>query len=230
MKRLCTFLLACALTASLQAQTTADEVISNIIRAQGGREKLLSIKTVKMNGFLEFSGLKIPFNVYGLDKTAMRTDFTFSGMTGYVIVTRDSGFNFNPFQGQRTAEKMTAEDVALSRSDLDQQSILLDYKAKGYQVELLDNEDVDGVDAYQLKITISPKKTQYYFVDPSTYYVIRIKTVQESNGQQQRNAVDYYDFKTTKDGYLFPHTFDNITLNSIEVNTPLDDKLFRPGK
>ncbi len=38
MKRLCTFLLACALTASLQAQTTADEVISNIIRAQGGRE------------------------------------------------------------------------------------------------------------------------------------------------------------------------------------------------
>jgi len=230
MKRLLLVLLAGIWLADLQAQTSADEVISGVIRAQGGREKLLSIKTVKMVGFLEFSGLKIPFTVYALDKTAQRTEFTFSGMTGYMIVTRDSGFNFNPFQGQRSPEKMTAEDIALARNDLDQQGILLDYKKKGYEVELLDNEDVDGVDAYQLKITISPKKTLYYFIDPSTSYVIRIKTVQESNGQQQRNSQDFYDFKTTKDGYLFPHSFDNITFTNIEVNLPLEDKLFRPGK
>ena len=230
MKSLLLILLTCFSIAHLRAQTTADDVINGIIRAQGGREKLLSIKTVKMTGFLEFSGLKIPLTVYAIDKTAQRTEFTFSGMTGYMIVTRDSGFNFNPFQGQRSPEKMTAEDIALAKNDLDQQGILLDYKKKGYEVELLDNEDVDGVDAYQLKITISPKKTLYYFVDPSTYYVIRIKTVQESNGQQQRNAQDFYDFKTTKDGYLYPHSFDNITFTNIEVNLPLEDKLFRSGK
>ena len=49
--------------------------------AQGGKEKLLTIKTVRMIGNIEFSGQKIPFNVYAVDKTAYRTEFTFSGLT-----------------------------------------------------------------------------------------------------------------------------------------------------
>ncbi|MBL0358718.1 MAG: hypothetical protein IPP72_18460 [Chitinophagaceae bacterium] len=125
---------------------------------------------------------------------------------------------------------MTAEDVKLAQNDLDQQGILLNYKEKGYAVDLLDNEDVDGVDAIQLKITITPNKTLYYFVDPSNYYIIRIKTVSVSNGQQQRNSTDYYDFKKTKDGYMFPYVFDNITFDNIEVNVPLDDNLFKPTR
>jgi outer membrane lipoprotein-sorting protein len=230
MKLICSLVLMAFAYGSTFAQTNPDEVIGKIIEAQGGKEKLLSIKTVRMTGNIEFSGQKIPFNFYGIDKTAERTEFSFSGLTGYTIVTKDSGFNFNPFQGQKTPENMTAEDVKLSQNDLDQQGILIDYKQKGYDVEQLENEDVDGVDAIQLKITITPNKTLYYFVDPASYYIIRIKTVSVSNGQQQRGSSDYYDFKKTKDGYMFPHTFDNITFDKIEVNVPLDDKLFKPTR
>ncbi len=230
MKRSCLFGMFILFSAIVFAQTNVDEVINKIIDAQGGKEKLLTIKTVKMIGNLEFSGQKIPFNLYAIDKTAYRTDFTFSGLTGYNIVTKDSGFNFNPFQGQSAPESMTAEDVKLAQNDLDQQGILINYKEKGYTVELLDNEDVDGVDAIQLKITITPNKTLYYFADPSNYYIIRIKTVSVSNGQQQRNTNDFYDFKKTTDGFFFPHTQDNITFDKIEVNIPLDDKLFKPTR
>lgn len=230
MKLICSFMLLVFAAGSAFAQTNPDEVISKIIDAQGGKDKLLTIQSVKMTGNIEFSGQKIPFNYYAVDKTAQRTEFSFSGLTGYFIVTKDSGFNFNPFQGQKTPENMTAEDVKLAQNDLDQQGILLNYKEKGYAVDLLDNEDVDGVDAIQLKITITPNKTLYYFVDPSNYYIIRIKTVSVSNGQQQRNSTDYYDFKKTKDGYMFPYVFDNITFDNIEVNVPLDDNLFKPTR
>ncbi len=229
MKFICSLMLL-AFAAGVFAQSNPDEVINKVIETQGGKEKLLSIKTIKMAGNIEFSGQKIPFNYYAVDKKAQRTEFSFSGLTGYSIVTNDSGFNFNPFQGQKTPENMTAEDVALAQSDLDQQGVLLNYKEKGYSVEQLDNEDVDGVDAIQLKISINPQKTLYYFIDPSSYYIIRIKTVQQSNGQQQRNSVDYYDFKKTKDGFLFPHTYDNISFDSIEVNVPLDENLFKPTR
>lgn len=212
------------------AQANVDEVISKILDAQGGKEKLLTIKTVKMAGNIEFSGQKIPMTIYAIDKTAYRNEFTFSGLTGYTIITKDSGFNFNPFQGQSAPESMTAEDVKLAQSDLDQQGILINYKEKGYMVELLDNEDVDGVDAIQLKITTHPNKTLYYFVDPSSYYIIRIKTVSVSNGQQQRNTSDFYDFKKNADGFIFPHTQDNLTFDKIEVNIPLDEKLFKPTR
>jgi len=230
MKRSCLFVILLIFSLTAFTQANADEVINKIIDAQGGKEKLLTIKTIKMTGNIEFSGQKIPFNVYAIDKTAQRTEFSFSGLTGYTIITKDSGFNFSPFQGQTSPESMTAEDVKLAQNDLDQQGILVNYKEKGYAVELLDNEDVDGVDALQLKITITPNKTLYYFIDPSNYYIIRVKTVAVSNGQQQRNTNDFYDFKKTAEGYLFPHTQDNITFDKIEVNVPVDEKLFKPTR
>jgi len=230
MKPSCLFVILLIFSLTAFTQANADEVINKIIDAQGGKEKLLTIKTIKMTGNIEFSGQKIPFNVYAIDKTAQRTEFSFSGLTGYTIITKDSGFNFSPFQGQTSPESMTAEDVKLAQNDLDQQGILVNYKEKGYAVELLDNEDVDGVDALQLKITITPNKTLYYFIDPSNYYIIRVKTVAVSNGQQQRNTNDFYDFKKTAEGYLFPHTQDNITFDKIEVNVPVDEKLFKPTR
>ena len=230
MRKICAAWLLLFFTAISFAQNNTDDVISKVIDAQGGKEKLLAIKTIQMKGNIEFSGQKIPFSVYGIDKKSSRTEFMFSGLTGYTIVTNDSGFNFNPFQGMSSPENMTAEDVKLAQNDLDQQGILLNYKDKGYTVEQLENEDVDGVDAIQLKIVITPNKTQYYFIDPSNYYVIRIKTVSLSNGQQSRNSSDYYNFKKTKEGVLIPFTFDNITFDTVELNVPLDDKLFKPTR
>ena len=230
MKLIATFLLLAFFAGNSIAQNNVDDIINKVLEAQGGKEKLLAIKTVLMKGNIEFSGQKIPFNYYAIDKAALRTEFTFSGLTGYSIVTKDSGFNFSPFQGQSAPERMTAEDIKLAQNDLDQAGVLVNYKDKGYTVELLDNEDVDGVDAIQLQINILPNKTLYYFIDPSNYYVIRIKNISVSNGQQSRNSSDYYNFKKTKEGVLLPYTFDNITFDTIELNVPLEDKLFKPTR
>jgi hypothetical protein len=211
-------------------KTDVDAVINSVINTLGGREKLLTVNSIKKSGNIEFGGQKIPFNYYAINKKAQRTEFIFSGMTGYFIITKDSGFNFNPFQGQTSPENVTAEDLKLAQDDLDLQTVLVDYKSKGYTIDLLENEDVDGVDAFQLKITISPNKTLFYFIDPSGYYIIRIKTVTISNGQQNVGSTDYYNFKKTKEGILYAYTFDNVTFDSIEINIPLDDKLFRPTK
>ena len=209
------------------SQKNVAAVVDKIIEVLGGKEKLNSISSIRKIGNIEFAGQKIPFNYYAVHQTAERTEFMFSGMTGYFVVTKDSGFNFNPFNGQTTPENMTAEDVKLARDKLDLHNILIDYPAKGYTIELLENEDVDGVDALQLKITIAPNKTLFYFIDPSSYYIIRIKTITISNGQQNSNSVDYYNFKKTKEGVLYPFTYDNITFESIELNMPIDDKIFK---
>ncbi len=224
-------LLSISFTLPCKAQKPdVDAVVNNVVNTMGGPDKLLSVNSIKKSGNIEFSGQKIPFNYYAINKKAQRTEFIFSGMTGYFIVTKDSGYNFNPFQGQTSPENMTAEDVKLAQDDLDLQTVLINYKSKGYTIDLLENEDVDGVDAFQLKITISPNKTLFYFIDPSGYYIIRIKSVTISNGQQNVNSTDYYNFKKTKEGILYPYTFGNITFDSIEVNIPLDERLFKPVK
>jgi hypothetical protein len=207
-----------------------DSVVDKIINVMGGREKLMSIQSIKKSGNIEFSGQKIPIKYYAVNKVAQRTEFTFNGMTGYFITTKDSGYNFNPFQGQTSPENATPEDVKLSQDELDLPGILVDYKSKGYTVELLETEDVDGVEALQLKLIVTPNKTLFYFIDPSNYYVIRIKAVMISNGQQVINSTDFYNFKKTKEGLLYPYTFDNVTYDLIEINVPIDPVIFKPSK
>ena len=223
-------LLIFAALPAIAQKADVDAVIENVVNALGGKEKLVTVNSIKKTGNIEFGGQKIPFNYYAIHKKAQRTEFVFSGLTGYFIVKNDSGYNFNPFQGQTSPENMTAEDVKLAQDELDLSNVLVNYKSKGYTIDLLENEDVDGVDAFQLKITISPNKTHFYFIDPSGYYIIRIKTVTISNGQQNVNSTDYYNFKKTKEGILYAYTMGNITFDTIVINVPLDDKLFKPIK
>lgn len=230
MKIAALFLLAFSIVFAARAQKNTDEVVSKIIETLGGRDKLNSITSIKKTGNIEFAGQKIPFNYFAVHQVAERTEFTFSGMTGYFVVARDSGFNFNPFNGQTSPENMTAEDVKLSQDELDLHGVLVDHTAKGYTVQLLENEDVDGVDALQLKISVAPNKTLFYFIDPSSYYIIRIKTVTISNGQQNENSIDYYNFKRTTQGILYPYTYQNITFENIELNVPVDENLFKKSK
>jgi hypothetical protein len=216
-------------TATL-AQKTADEVINKVIETLGGKEKLMSIKTIKKSGNGEQQGVKYPINFYVVHNRSMRNDFSFNGLTGYQIVSKDSGFNFNPFAGMSSAERMTAEDVKLSADDMDLEGSFVNYKDKGHTVELMDKEDIDGVDALQLRMNLKNGKTIFYFIDPDTYYIIRTTAKGVSNGQEFSSTANYYDFRKNKDGILFAYVVDNVTFDNIETNIPMDDKLFTTKK
>lgn len=230
MKRLTATVFLLSFIISAGAQKTPEEVITKVIDAMGGREKLLSIQSVKKMGSLDIGGQKIPFNYYCINGKAEKTEYSFSGLTAFQLVTKDSGYNFIPFNGMQAPERMTAEDVKQAQDELDQQGVLLDYAAKGHSVELLDREDVDGVDAIQLKINLQSGKTLFYYIDPDTYYVIRIKIKGKTNGQEYTNISDFYNFKKTKEGILLPFTIDNITFDTIEINSPIDNKIFEVKK
>ncbi|MEP6713286.1 MAG: hypothetical protein ABJA37_12750 [Ferruginibacter sp.] len=212
------------------SQSKLDKIIANVIDTMGGKDKLITIRTIKKMGHGEAQGVKFPVNYYAVHELSERSDFTFNGLTGYQIVTKDSGFNFNPFGGMAGAEKMTAEDIKLASDELDQEGSLVNYQAKGHTIDMMENEDIDGVDAIQLRMNLKNGKTIFYYIDPDTYYIIRTVTKGVTNGQEFSNTANYYNFKKTKEGILFPYTVDNVTFDSIELNVPLDDKLFSSKK
>jgi hypothetical protein len=230
MKKILFFILLAVFTFPAFAQNKLDNILEKVIETMGGKEKLMSVKTIKKMGNGEAQGVKYPVNYYAVHNLSERFDFTFNGLTGYQIITKDSGFNFSPFGGMATPERMTAEDVKLSSDELDLEGSLVNYTAKGHTIELMENEDIDGVDAIQLRVILKNSKTIFYYIDPDTYYIIRTTTKGVSNGQEFTNTSNYYNFKKTKEGILFPFTVDNVTYDSIEINIPLDDKLFSTKK
>jgi hypothetical protein len=223
-------LLFIAIGSTAFAQSKLDKIIEKTIETMGGKEKLMSVKTIKKMGFGEGQGVKYPVNYYAVNNKAERTDYSFNGLTGYQIISVDSGYNFNPFNGMAAAERMTDADVKLSNDEFDLESSLVNYQAKGHTMDLMENEDIDGVDAIQIRANLKNGKTIFYYIDPDTYYIIRTTAKGESNGQTFSNTSNYYNFKKTKEGLVFPFVVDNVTYDNIELNIPLDDKLFSTKK
>jgi hypothetical protein len=230
MKKLVFALLFITIGPAAFAQSKLEKIIEKTIETMGGKEKLMTVKSIKKTGFGETQGVKYPVNFYAVHNKSERTDFSFNGMTGYQIITVDSGFNFSPFGGMATPERMTDSDVKLSNDEFDLESPLLNYQSKGHTIELMENEDIDGVDAIQLRANLKNGKTIFYFIDPDTYYIIRTTAKGVSNGQEFSNTANYYNFKKTKEGLVFPFTIDNLTFDNIELNIPIDEKLFSTKK
>lgn len=232
--RIVLFIFASFITVGLNAQTI-DEIVGKHIEALGGKDKLQALKSVKMEANLSVQGMDIPVVITRVHNVGQRVDISAMGMNGYVITTPTAGWQYMPFMGQTAAEALPEDAVKESADELDLSGSLFNYKEKGNALELVGKEAVDGTDCYKIKLTTKTGKTRTLFIDPKNYYLIRL--VQKANvmGQEQEVTVSYGDYKKTDDGYVFAHTISgafgqgDMTVTKIEVNKPVDEKLFKPS-
>jgi hypothetical protein len=225
---------ACVITSTTLFAQTADDIINKYADAIGGRDKLKAIKTIYMEGTVDANGQQIVIKDWKILKKADRSEFTVVGMTGYTIITTDSGWSFSPFQGQKVAEPMTADMVKRAQVDLNSVDPLVDYKEKGYKVAYKGKDDVDGSDAYKLELTISDSNVQTYFLDPTTYYIMRVKSKEIVNGKTQEAQQDFSNYQKTPEGYVFAMSAGgdggSVKFTAVKVNTDMDPSLFVPKR
>lgn len=233
MKKLTIGLLAITALISLQTTKaqTLDEVISKHEIALGGKEKLLSLKSVKMTGSLNVQGFDVGVTVTTVNGVGSRNDISVPGMgEGFQVVNTKKGWDFMPFRGQSSPEEISAEQLKSSQGLLDLQGLLVNYKEKGSQVELMGKENVSGAECFKLKLTDKNSKVYTLYIDSKTYY--RVKSVSKtitSNGEMD-TEITYGDYQKTADGFVFPflQTIEtgSIVFSKIEINQPVDEKIF----
>ena len=230
--RIALFTLTSFIAFNASAQTV-DEVIDKHIEAMGGKEKLAGLKSLRMETNLSVQGMDIPVIQTRVHNVGQRVDISAMGMEGFVITTPTAGWTFMPFMGQTAAEAMPEDQVKESVDELDLQGSLLNYKEKGHTVELVGKEAVDGTEAYKIKLTTKGGKVRTFFIDPKNYYIIRTVAKATVNGQEQEVTINFADFKKTEEGYVFPHSIGgafgqgDMTVTKIEVNKPVDEKIFK---
>jgi len=223
-----------ALTILVSVQTTqaqtVDEIVNKNITAMGGKEKLATLKTVRMEGLLNTQGTDVNLVITRSTLVGQRIDISAMGMDGYRINTPTAGWNFMPFMGQTSPEAMKDDQIKAGIAVLDIQGNLFNYKDKGTTVEFLGMEKVDSADCYKLKATLKSGKVMTYFIDTKTNYVVKTVNTQNLNGKESEVASIFSNYKPTADGYIFPWTNiateGQIDFSKIEANVPVDAKIF----
>lgn len=221
---------------------SVDDVINNYITARGGLDKLHSIVSISLEGTREMMGNEVQVKVTKVQGKLSRTDFEFGGNMGYTIVTPDKGWSYIPMRSDKP-DPMPAERLKSMQSELDIAGPLVDYQSKGYKAALLGKETINGKECYKVQLTSAEGKESLYFIDTKTNLVIQTRQKMEMNAKAGAkdapevvtNLSDYKDFG----GVLFPQTMategtgmnaGSMTFDKIEVNKPVADKMYQPGK
>ena len=233
MKRFFLSILAIATFGFTYAQT-ADEIVNKHVTAIGGLDAWKKVNSMVTTGTIKMQSAEIGVSQTILNGKGSRQDITAMGMSGYQIVTPVSGWNFMPFQGQKAPEPITADELKEAQDDLDVQGSLIDYKAKGHTVEYLGTDDVEGVNAYKLKLTLKNGKVQTIFIDPKNYYIIRVITKQKANGKEMEVTTNISNYQKLPEGIMVPWSiglpFGEMIISKVEINKPVDENIFKPAK
>lgn len=211
---------------------TADEIVDKHVAAIGGKDAWKKITSVRQEGSMQVQGAEVALTITVVHNKGMRQDIAVMGMNGYQIMTPAAGWSYMPFQGQTAPEPVTAEMLKESADSYDAQGTLVDYKTKGHTVEFLGKEDIDGIEALKLRVTQKSGKVETLFIDPTSYYVIRSVSKQKANGQEMEVVTNLSNYKKTPEGIVLPMSlvlpFGELTINKVEVNKPVDEKIFKP--
>jgi len=218
-----------------QAQTV-DDVLDKYMAAMGGKDKLLSITSVFMQGVSEANGNEITNTTWKVQEKLFRNDINFGMGSITTVVTPEKGWRSNPRNGG-AFEAMTAEALNGYLHQMDCAGPLVNYAAKGHKAELMGKDTVDKIECYKIKLTTKAGKELTYWIDAKTYLIYQNSQKGNFGGREFEITYVYKDYKAV-DGILFPYTaelkggaggFNSGPLNyeKIEINKPVDAKLYK---
>lgn len=230
-RRISASLLVLALAAVTASAQTVDELIEKYLQAQGGREKVAAIKSMRMEGKMDMGqGMQMPIKIAYVSPDKMRFEGTMQGMTMVQAVDGDSGWQIMPFMGKTEPEPMSADDVTQAKKQLESFDPLSRYKELGHTLELVGKEDLEGSPAYKLKLTRKDGEVTYAYLDAESYLLVKTAGKSKMQGQEVEAETKIGDYKEVG-GILVAHTMESkvknmpnsmtISFSKVEVNPSL---------
>ena len=224
-----------ALAAPLSAQS-ADDIIAKYIKTVGGMDKIQAVQTLRRAGtFNGGGGFEAAVLQENKRPNKVREEFSLQGMTGVNAYDGKAGWKIEPWQGKKDAEALSEDEMKQIVEDADFDEPLVNYQRKGNKVEFVGMEQVEGTDAYKLKLTLVSGDVRYYYMDTDYYVPIKIEMKRMIRGAEQEFETSLGDYKEVAGWYL-PYSVETrrkgsedvqkITFEKIEVNVPIDDGRF----
>jgi hypothetical protein len=219
---------------SANAQT-ADEIIQKYTAAMGGLDAFNKTQTIKMSGTVTAQGMSMPITIQIVNGKAMRTDVDVMGKSITNVYNNGKGWKINPYAGAPEATEVTGPELIEFKSQSMMASQLMDYKARGNQVELDGQEDVEGVKTFKLKLTGKDDgKVTTYFISATDFTPVKIAGKKEMQGQEMELETYFSDLKefnglkisTTRTQKVEGQVLQELKFDKVELNVPIDEKIF----
>ena len=216
---------------------TADEVIEKAIAARGGLEKIKSVQSERISGRVTLAKDVEGTVVLELERPhKLRSEITVADQKiQRVYDGKSAGWTVNPFSGNKEVQSMSEEELKGMPDEADLDGPLVEYQAKGSQVEFVGKEDLDGKPVYRLKLTTKNGEVRAYFLDATTFLTVKwegLRKVGEQSLPWEANLSDYREVN----GLKFPFKIEqgspgtdfqqSLSIEKVELNPKLEEAHF----
>jgi hypothetical protein len=219
------------------AAQTADEIVAKVLAARGGADKIKAVQSERVSGTVSFApGVDGAFVVELKRTHKMHMEITVDEQKIIrVFDGKSGGWVVNPFATNKDVQTMDAEDLKSIADEADFDGPLMDYKAKGNQVELVGKEVLDDKPVYRLKLTSASGSVRFYIFDANSYLLVKwegTRKVENKDVPWESFFSDYREINGMKYAFRIdagsPGTDVKQALitEKIEINPQIDDAHF----
>lgn len=210
-----------------------DEVIAKATAARGGEKAVKSISSLVKEGTMSMAqGMELNFTETTKRPSKFRMDMSFQGMAITQAFDGTVAWSVNPMGGGKP-EKAGSEEVKKMAEQADMDGELIDWKSKGYKLELVGTEDIDGSTAYKIKST-KDDETSFLYIDAVTWLLAKIDRKMSMMGQEAEVEMVFSNYQDIN-GVQMPmlmeirsdgQTMMSMSYSSIKANVDVPDARF----
>ncbi len=218
---------------------TLEEILAKNLQARGGKAKLEAIKTYTTDGTMTMAqGMDLSFTQAMKRPHKFRMDMSFQGMSMITAFDGTVAWSKNPMAGNKV-EKAPESEVKRMAEQADLDGVLVNSKDKGYNLELVGPEDIDGSTAYKIKVTDKDNEVSHIYIDAVTWLEVMWSKSLSMMGQEADVEImmsNYQEVGGVQMAMLMEirsegQTVMSMTYSNPKVNVPIPDERFAyPGE
>ena len=228
--------LLCSLPLAAIAQT-ADEIVKKALDARGGAAKIKAVQSERVTGRIIFApGQEGRFVVELKRPYKMHMEITIEGQRIIRIYDgKSAGWVINPFDQTKGIQPMSAEDLRSITDESDFDGPLVDYQAKGNQIELLGKELLDDKSVYRMKVTNRIGDIRFYLFDATSFFLRKWEGTHKAGDKELPWESFFSEFHEVQ-GLKYAFRIDqgspgteikqNLIAEKVEINPQIDDDRF----
>lgn len=215
---------------------TADDIVTKMIKAQGGKAALEKIKDSTLTGTMDIvqMGMSGSLTYYQKEPNKMRMDMEIMGMAITQAFDGESAWGINPQTG--SIEDMPEDQAKeMKRQSLGNDAVLHPEKY-GITYAYKGKETIEGKEYYNLEQTFEDGFTVILYIDTTSGLLYKSKSKGTSiMGMEVDQEVFVSDYKDVE-GLMVAHMMRIIqdgeeaitmTFTDVKFNTGLEDSLFK---
>ena len=201
---------------AMKASRLVNATIARNVEARGGDDTWEAIESLRFVGTMDLGqGMHVPYVLEQKRPGKMCFEFEFDDMTATQCVDGDTSWKRLPYLGRNIPEPMTEEELAKMTDGTGIGSLLFNAQDRGFEIEFVGKESVDGRAATKLQITMPSGAVRWVYVDDESGLDVRMDMMRVVHGRERLVQTYYSDWQET-DGLMIPRRQETFMEGGVE--------------